>query len=119
MAAVPAPQLLKQELPMKNKIESRADDDLSHLQEGVCLICGNAAAPAGEAHGRSVAEYLHELGWHSWLSGSRPERNQCHEVLLRICPGCLALPRAVTSTIRERHGLAHMVDWLRSMGAAQ
>jgi hypothetical protein len=91
----------------------RRADDLGNLEEGVCLICG-AAAATDEARGAPVAEYLHGLGWHCWPSRVQPMRNPSREVMLRICPNCLVAPSAVANTILARHGLAQMVDWLRS-----
>jgi hypothetical protein len=90
------------------------DDELSELHEDMCLVCGAfATTPEGDStHGLPIADQLRELGWHSW-HGRLPEGRD-REVLLRVCPKCLATPRVVATAIRRRHGLAHMVDWLRS-----
>jgi hypothetical protein len=84
-------------------------DDVSQLQGAVCLVCGATASDEG---GKSV-------GWHSWRSRMEPMRDQSRETLLRICPSCLVVPIFVANTIRRRHGLAHMVEWLRSRAALE
>jgi hypothetical protein len=90
-------------------------DELNLLDVGVCLVCG-AVPSSTDTHGKARAEYFNDLGWHCWRSRVQPVRNHSREALLHVCPVCLAAPMLVAATIRERHGLAHMVDWLRSLG---
>jgi hypothetical protein len=96
------------------------NDDENEQDVGVCLVCGaGASTDARDSNqGAPIAERLKNLGWHCWHGRLLPTRRQNRDVLLRVCPLCLATPRAVAATIRSRHGSSHMVDWLRSRAAS-
>ncbi len=89
--------------------------EFTHLAEEVCLLCGTAVPPLSDGSGRPAEEHLQDLGWHCWHSRVRLAPGRCLDSSLRLCPRCLADPMLVATTLLQRHGLAHMEEWLRSM----
>jgi hypothetical protein len=88
---------------------------LSHLEERVCLLCGTAVPSSVDAPAEQAEGQLRALGWHCWHSRASLTPHELLDSSLRLCPSCLTDPTRVATTILQRHGLAHMEEWLRSM----
>jgi hypothetical protein len=95
------------------------NDDRNEQDAGVRLVCGAAAGTntPDSNHEAPIAQLLKRRGWHRWHGRLLPTRRQNRDVSLRVCPSCLATPRVGAATIRKRHGLIHMVDWLKGKAA--